>query len=55
VLRDEAGHAVLIDFGSALVFRPGGVAARLLLPWFAALDRRALRKWRTKQQRRLRA
>ena len=55
VLRDEAGHAVLIDFGSALVFRPGGVAARLFLPLFAGLDRRALRKWRAKQIKRLRA
>jgi serine/threonine protein kinase len=55
VLRDEAGHVVLIDFGSALVFRPGGLLARLLLPWLAALDRRALRKWRAKQIKRLRA
>lgn len=53
VLRDEAGHVVLIDFGSALVFRPGGLAARLLLPLCAALDRRALRKWRAKQKKRL--
>jgi serine/threonine protein kinase len=55
VLCDEAEHAVLIDFGSALVFRPGGLAARYLLPLFAALDRRALRKWRGKQRKRLRA
>ncbi|MEN8160247.1 MAG: hypothetical protein ABFS41_09270 [Myxococcota bacterium] len=55
VLRDEAGHPVLIDFGSALVFRPGSLAARVLLPLFAALDRNALRKWQAKQRKRLRA
>lgn len=55
VLRDEAGHPVLIDFGSALVFRPGSFAARVLLPLFAALDRNALRKWQAKQKKRLRA
>jgi len=54
VLRDAGGRPVLIDFGSALVFRPGGFAARRLLPWLAALDRRALAKWRTKQRRRKR-
>jgi len=54
VLRDAGGRPVLIDFGSALVFRPGSLLARRLLPWLAALDRRALRKWRTKQRRRKR-
>jgi serine/threonine protein kinase len=55
VLRDAAGHPVLIDFGSALVFRPGSLASRLLLPLFAMLDRNALRKWQAKQQKRLSA
>jgi serine/threonine protein kinase len=54
VLRDANGAPVLIDFGSALVFRPGSLAARWLLPLFAAFDRRALGKWRTKQRRRKR-
>jgi predicted Ser/Thr protein kinase len=54
VLRDENGRPVLIDFGSALVFRPRGFLARWLLPPLAAFDRRALRKWRTKQRRRKR-
>lgn len=46
VLVDEAGEPVLIDFGSAVTFRPGGLGARLVLPWLARLDRRAVRKWR---------
>ncbi|MBW2272335.1 MAG: hypothetical protein JRG96_03620 [Deltaproteobacteria bacterium] len=45
VLAGEDGHPVLIDFASALCFRPGGLAARLLLPWFARIDRGALHKW----------
>ncbi len=48
VLVDDAGRPVLIDFGSALVFRPGGLLARLLLPALAWIDRRALAKWRSK-------
>jgi serine/threonine protein kinase len=52
VLSDESGRPVLIDFGSALVFRPGSLAARLLLPLFASFDRRALAKWEAKQQKR---
>jgi hypothetical protein len=54
VLRDESGRPVLIDFGSALVFRRGSLLARWLLPLLAAFDRRALAKWRTKQRRRVR-
>jgi predicted Ser/Thr protein kinase len=54
VLRDAAGQPVLIDFGSALVFRPGGFGARWLLPLLARFDRRALRKWHAKQRRRKR-
>jgi len=45
VLVDDAGEPVLIDFASAVCFRPGGLGARLLLPLFAAVDRGALRKW----------
>jgi hypothetical protein len=40
------GAPVLIDFGSALGFRPGGIAQRLLLPLLGWVDRRAVRKWR---------
>lgn len=48
VLADGAGRPVLIDFASALCFRPGGLAARWLLPLFAWFDLRALEKWRTR-------
>lgn len=51
VLADARGAPVLIDFGSALALRPGGLAARILLPWLARVDRRALEKWRTKLAR----
>jgi hypothetical protein len=44
-LADADGHPVLIDFASALCFRPGGLAARLLLPLVAWIDRRAVDKW----------
>jgi serine/threonine protein kinase len=54
VLSDEAGRPVLIDFGSALVFTPGGWSARWLLPLFASFDRRALGKWHAKQSKRKR-
>lgn len=40
------GRPVLIDFDSALVFRPGSLPARTLLPLFALADRYGLRKWR---------
>jgi hypothetical protein len=48
VLVGEDGGPVLIDFASAVCLRPGGVAARVLLPRLAALDRRALAKWRAR-------
>jgi RIO-like serine/threonine protein kinase len=54
VLSDEQGRPVLIDFGSAFVFRPSGRAARWLLPLFAFFDRRALAKWSAKQSKRKR-
>jgi hypothetical protein len=44
-LADPDGHPVLIDFASALCFRPGGIAARLVLPLLAWIDRRAVDKW----------
>ena len=44
-LLDADGHPVLIDFTSALCFRPGGLAARLVLPLLAWIDRRAVDKW----------
>lgn len=40
------GRPVLIDFASALRFRPGSLAARWILPLAARVDRRAVRKWR---------
>lgn len=48
VLVDADGAPVLIDFGSALRFRPGGLAARWLLPLLARLDLAAARKWRVR-------
>jgi hypothetical protein len=40
------GAPVLIDFASAVSFRPGGLAARLVLPLLGLADRWAVRKWR---------
>ena len=40
------GAPVLIDFASAVSFRPGGLAARSLLPLLGLADRWAVRKWR---------
>ena len=48
VMVGEGGEPILVDFGSAFCFRPGGVAARLLLPLLARLDRLALAKWRAR-------
>ncbi len=45
---DADGSPVLIDFGSALVFKRGGLGARWFLPWLARIDRSALRKWQRK-------
>jgi len=44
-LADPDGHPVLIDFASALRFRPGSLSARLLLPLVAWVDLRAVEKW----------
>jgi hypothetical protein len=48
LVADGDGSPVLIDFGSAVCFRPGGLGARWLLPLLARLDRRALAKWRAR-------
>lgn len=57
VLVDARGEPVLIDFASAVWFRPGGPGARWLLPHLAAYDLRAVAKWGAKleRQRSLRA
>jgi serine/threonine protein kinase len=44
-LADPDGHPVLIDFASAVRFRPGGIAARILLPMISWIDLRAVDKW----------
>jgi len=46
VLVGEDGEPILIDFASAICFRPGGFAARWLLPLFARYDLQAVEKWR---------
>ena len=46
VLASEGGRPVLIDFASALRFRPGGWAHRLVLPLLGWIDERAVQKWR---------
>jgi hypothetical protein len=48
VLVSEGGAPILIDFGSAFVFRPGGMLGRTLLPLLAWIDRRAVEKWRAR-------
>ncbi len=48
VLLDATGEPVLIDFASALCFRPGSWSARWLLPLFARVDRGAFVKWRAR-------
>ena len=50
VMADPNGHPILIDFGSAVCLRPGGLAARVLLPLLAYFDLRALRKWQLRMQ-----
>lgn len=45
LLAGDDGHPVLLDFASAVCFRPGSLAARLVLPLLARLDLRALEKW----------
>ncbi len=57
ILIDAQGQPVLIDFASAVWFRPGSLGARLILPRLAHYDLRAVAKWDAKlaRQRALRA
>lgn len=48
VLVGEDGAPILIDFGSALTFRPGGFFSRWLLPLLGRLDLAAVEKWRVR-------
>ena len=48
MLMGDDGHPVLIDFATALRFRPGGLGAKLLLPILREVDRAAYRKWRVR-------
>ena len=45
VRADSAGRPVIVDFETALRFRPGGLAARVALPLLARIDRHQIRKW----------
>lgn len=45
VMLGPDGEPILIDFASAVCFRPGSLAARLVLPLLARVDRRAVAKW----------
>jgi len=48
VLAGRDDHPVVIDFASAVTFRPGGIGSRTLQPLLALIDRGAVRKWRSK-------
>jgi len=48
LLVGEDGGPILIDFGSAVTFRPGGLLARWLLPLFGRIDFGAVEKWRSR-------
>jgi len=48
VLAGADGRPVLLDFASALRFRPGSWGARWVLPLFAWVDEWAVRKWERK-------
>lgn len=48
LLAGDDGHPVLLDFASAVCFRPGSLGARWILPLLARLDLRALAKWEAK-------
>jgi hypothetical protein len=48
VMVDDDGAPILIDFGSALTFKPGGLLARWLLPLLGRIDLTALEKWRSR-------
>jgi hypothetical protein len=46
VLVGDDGAPALLDFGSALVFAPGGIAARAAVALFGWIDRSSIAKWR---------
>ena len=46
VMVGDDGEPILIDFGSALTFRPGSFLARWLLPLLGRIDFAAVEKWR---------
>jgi predicted Ser/Thr protein kinase len=46
VMAGEDGSPIVLDFGSALIFRPGSLLARWLLPLLARIDLAAVDKWR---------
>ena len=48
VMAGEDGSPIVLDFGSAMIFRPGGLLARWLLPLLARVDFSAVEKWRRK-------
>lgn len=48
VMVGEDGAPILIDFGSALTFRPGGFLSRWLLPLLGRIDLAAVEKWRVR-------
>lgn len=48
VLVDEDGRPVVLDLATSVCFRPGGWAQRWIMPIFARLDWKAVRKWERK-------
>ena len=48
VMAGEDGDPIVLDFGSAQTFRPGGLLARWLLPLLGRVDLAAVEKWRRK-------
>ncbi len=50
VMIGEDGDPILIDFASAIRFRPGSWAHRWILPLLAWIDLGALRKWQDRLQ-----
>ena len=51
VMVGEDGHPVLIDFASAIRFRPGSWAHRWIMPLLSWIDMGALRKWQDRLTR----
>lgn len=46
VMVDAEGRVRVLDLASAVWFRPGSLAHRLLFPWFRKVDAAALLKWK---------